>query len=485
MSKNPASPETIASLIENSKNVIRESEELLGAIEKVKTDIQSVNISHDKSLEFLYILFEILSGSISGMYEGLNSLYNMLQTESLYEKRYNMQMMNLCQFEWCKLLLGKDRKGVLFQLYKLFENCNDKSTIEYLQTLIKLVKTLGSNCNIELRNITAHYDEPLKMYQTLVLLNDEDIYAKRLGVQMEIHDKILILTNSVLRLVVANQNKQSIERQCINNLQDTDMQALINEVIAGKNNERLDLKAVISKQLSNAWSDIESSNKLSLRYDMALSFMQQKQLDTAEINPLKSLIEMHWIVSFMRHDLACSMNNYLNASSMIERSVCLRRIYLIEVPALSHLYGYNNTAQHRSIWGRLNEIPEFVSNPLSNMIENELKELTSNLDSDKRNLYTHFREDEQLNLSSRWDAFKNMNHVEELMQLHKLIILCNKIDSFLKSILLSINESHEIKLQETLKPIFKIRELGIKFNNQEIIDISDKFISMFNSVGKE
>lgn len=213
--------------------------------------------------------------------------------------------------------------------------------------------------------------------------------------------------------------------------------------------------------------------------------MQLNNYNSTGIKHLGSLIEMHWMVYFIRFDLACALNNYIKASSMIERSICLRRIYLIEVAALSQLYGYNQTAKHRSIWVKLNQIPEFLSSSLSKGIENELKEYTNNLDSLKRNLYTHFREEEQLNLSNRWNAFKNMNQAKELVQLNKLVVLCNKINTFLKSILSSINENQSIKSRERMKPILKMRELGIKSKNKEIVDMSEKLISLFEFTKKK
>lgn len=484
MSKSPATPEIIANLIEKSKIGIHDSEVLLAKIEKTKIDFQSIPTSHNETFEFLQIVFELLSGSISGMYESFNGLQNMLQTDSIYEKRYHMQMINLCQFEWCILLLGKDGRGILYQLIKLFEKCSDKNIIVYLQDLTNLIKILGGKCSIVLRNVTAHYDKPLKMYQTLVLLIDEDAYAVRLGMQMEIHDKILISMNSIFSSIIANKIGPIVAKQYINEQRDGEIQAMINEQLAKALIDRLDLEEVISKQLSSAWDDIEFSNRLYQQFNKVVSFMQLKKHDSTEIKHLQSLVEIHWMVSFIRHDLACSLNNYIKASSVIERSVCLRRIYITEVAALSHLYGYNETAQDRSIWVKLSEIPEFVLNPLSKVIENELKEYIDNVDNVKRNLYTHFREDEQLNLSDRWQAFNNMNHAEELMKLQKLIILCNNIDKYLMSMLSMIQNSQNKILQETLKPILKIRELGVKQNNQSLIDTSDRIISLFDFAKK-
>ena len=107
MGKQPASPESVAVLIEISKRGIYDSEKLLEKIEDTKTIFESISTIEGTALEFLQIVFELLSGSLSGMYEGFNGLQNMLQTDSIYAKRYHMQMINLCQYEWCKYFLGR------------------------------------------------------------------------------------------------------------------------------------------------------------------------------------------------------------------------------------------------------------------------------------------------------------------------------------------------------------------------------------------
>ncbi len=46
----------------------------------------------------------------------------------------------------------------------------------------------------------------------------------------------------------------------------------------------------------------------------------------------------------------------------------------------------------------------------------------------------------------------------------------------------TIKESHDKRKQAMLAPIYKIKEMGEKQNNQSIIDLSDKILSMFTSI---
>ena len=477
MGKQPASPESVAVLIENSKRGIYDSEKLLEKIEDTKTIFESISTIEGTALEFLQIVFELLSGSLSGMYEGFNGLQNMLQTDSIYAKRYHMQMINLCQYEWCKYFLGRDGNGVLVRLINFLKDCNDDVTNTYLQDLRLLIKTLGGNCDKDLRNMTAHYDKPSQMYQKMLTLNSEDEYAIRLGMQMEIHDKVLKLTNTIFTTIFSNIPSANTTEHKTRIQTDIEIQTFINSQIAEAFDKKTDLKTIISDQILEAWTEVESMKKLFSQCDVGISFLQQQRLDTTSIKYLQSLVEIRWIITFMRSDLICSMDSYLKASSIIERSICLHRIYRFEIAALTQLYGYNDDKKSESIWHKLKGISEFVTNPMSNEVEKQLEELTTHIDCTRRNLYTHYREERQLNISERWQAFEKMSHVKELKQLLKLILLCNRIDKCLISLLASLQELQNRKTKNILDIISKIRNLGIKYENQSVIDTSDKLVS--------
>ena len=187
----------------------------------------------------------------------------------------------------------------------------------------------------------------------------------------------------------------------------------------------------------------------------------------------------------MQYDLVCSMNTYLKADSNAERSISFMRAYRIATSALSHLYGYNDEYREKSIWNKIRNIPEFKSIPLYKEIEDELIALTSNFDPNKRNLYTHYREDSKLNISERWQWANEMNHPEELMQMLRLVTLCKKINQFLVSFVSSMHLSEKQKNDEMLSPIRKIKELAQKNNQQDIVAISDKFLSIFSLFDKK
>lgn len=478
MTRKNASKETINILINNAKSAISDSEHILKNTELIKSRLSTFD-----GANYLQLLFELLSGSLLAVYEVCSDMKNMLSTDNVYVKRFHMQMINLSQYEWCKYLVGRDHGGVI---PKLINHLNEshKETIE-LESILQQLRLLGKKCDAGLRNITAHYDNPNTMYSKLVTLNDEDIYAKRVGDQLLVHDMILQYISPILQMIteiLCTNNRECTYTRSVDKYSIID---IINKKVAEAfhNKEKLDI--VIAGQIANAWENIESHKKNYTICEKAIEYLTDRQVDCSRFTEILALEELRWEVSFMQYDLACSMNSYLKADSNAERSMCFMRAYRNEISALSHLYGYNDEYREKSIWRKLRTVPEFKSIPLSKEIEDELIALTSNFDPNKRNLYTHYREDTKLNISERWQCANEMNHPEELMQMLRLVTLCKKINQFLVSLVSSMHLSEKQKNDEMLNPIRKIKELAQKNNQQDIVAMSDKFLSLFSLFGKK
>ena len=478
MTRKNACKETINILINNAKSAISNSEHILKNTELIKSRLSTFD-----GANYLQLLFELLSGSLLAVYEVCSDMKNMLSTDNVYVKRFHMQMINLSQYEWCKYLVGRDHGGVI---PKLINHLNEshKETIE-LESILQQLRLLGKKCDAGLRNITAHYDNPNTMYSKLVTLNDEDIYAKRVGDQLLVHDMILRYISPILQMIteiLCTNNRDCTYTRSVDKYSIID---IINKKVAEAFHNKEKLNIVIAGQIANAWENIESHKKNYTICEKAIEYLTDKQVDCSRLTEIQALEELRWEVSFMQYDLACSMNSYLKADSNAERSICFMRAYRNEISALSHLFGYNDEYREKSIWSKIRTVPEFKSIPLSKEIEDELIALTSNFDPNKRNLYTHYREDTKLNISERWQCANEMNHPEELMQMLRLVTLCKKINQFLVSLMSSMHLSEKQKNDEMLNPIRKIKELAQKNNQQDIVAMSDKFLSLFSLFGKK
>ena len=71
------------------------------------------------------------------------------------------------------------------------------------------------------------------------------------------------------------------------------------------------------------------------------------------------------------------------------------------------------------------------------------------------------------------------------MQMLRLVTLCKKINHFLVLLISSMNSTEKRKNDEMLNPIRKIKELAQKNNQQDIVAMSDKFLSLFSLFGKK
>ena len=483
MGKRPASSELIEGLINRSKRTIRDCEQLYHDVEKTKAIFEIISDSNKYSLELLRLTLEILSGGVAGMHECIIGLCRMLQTNSVYEKRYQMQTINLNQFEWCKYMMGKDSKGVFEQYCNLFLECTDNATVFYLNDVRDKIRALGAKCNFSLRNITAHYDNPSTIYQELIKLQYEDEYVQRIGDQMEIYDKIIVFVRSIfyeLQTYILF-DKNNLRSKPIPKFE---IQAFINDKMAEFFLQRNELQITVNTQLATAWDEIESCHQNHYRCKKAIEFFRHHNIDLLPMQNMLSLFEFGWIVTFMRSDLVCAMNSYLNASTMIDRSVCLHRMYMIETAALTHLYGYDDKHRQKSIWYKIKRITEFTSVPELKQIEQQLAECTNILDCNRRNMYTHYLENGLSNISRRWLDFQKMDHVKELFRFLKLVNLCKDIYLYTLQLLSAIRKAQEKKTVETQRKysdmISKIRDIGVKTNNQELIDMSEKLQTMID-----
>lgn len=464
MSHNPASVETITTCIENIRQQIKECESLLMKTESVKDDIKSKLVEYTEHI--LYVTLELLSASISGMYESYSGLLHILQTDSIYEKRYHMQLVNLCQYEWCKLFT-QEESGLLTNLNKLF--CDNVDFVKAIHILLEHINELIGICDKELRNMTAHYDKPKDMYEKLVRLDSEDDYVKRISKQMDIHKSILCISDDILNLIISHFSINKPHTEFNNSAYKINITDISNEYIYKSIDKQAYLSTICSSTLSDAWMNIESAKKEYYMTEQYILRLKARDFNTDRLEYLKSVVELRWATMFLRFDLTCCMRAYLNATTTIERSIILRRVYMIETSALTHLYGYNENRRKYSIWQKLKQLTENKSHPLFEQLETELGQYTKSLNCEKRNVLIHFMEDKgdsansQNNISTRWKMFCDMNHSKELFHIYKLIVLCNHIDTYICEIINNIKLNLKQSVINSLAPLIFIRDYVEKY----------------------
>ncbi|HBB00442.1 MAG: hypothetical protein PHE70_10295 [Tepidanaerobacteraceae bacterium] len=76
------------------------------------------------------------------------------------------------------------------------------------------------------------------------------------------------------------------------------------------------------------------------------------------------------------------------------------------------------------------------------------EEQTNQLDCARRNLHTHFREGDELNIVKRYEAYKELNQVSELKRSIDFLHLCKKIEDYTMSVMSRIERKQQQESKE-------------------------------------
>lgn len=448
-----ASPETIQRLIENSEKGLAQIEmsspyiletrrAVINAIKRQESD--------NVVLDLMLVVLDTVLAENEVIYDLTASLNVLLKAKDDYTKRFYMQSLNLCFLEACRLFVGEDgdENGLLTKLEKLTQQLNQagcqfiaKHIIDDIQVFIK------DYCDKELRNITRHYDNPVKMYEKLQELDNIDIFAKGASQLMAIQMEISVLSSYLLDLLTSvKKDTHSIvsDKGCGLNIK-----CLINDSIF-KAFKKNCFKDYVNRTLDKGQIKLDACYGLYNKCLVAEKFFDDNGCQIQKVfNKMKALIQMRLETLFLRYDIACSVWGYLNAASDKECSQNLRLIHITKQAALTHIYGYTEKVREKSLWTAIKRIEEVGNEKLDlETIEESLKDLTGNLAEDKDNsqIFAHYRYKQEFYIPARLEAFNKMVHHKELMDAMKLLNICKTLDGYTVGLLSIINEKQK---QET------------------------------------
>ena len=166
-----ASPESIKRLIENSEKGLSQIEISLPLVLETRQAVEEAIINKggdDVVLDLLLIVLDTLLAENEVIYDLSTSLDALLRADDDYAKRFYMQGLNLCFWESCQLFVGTsedDKYGLLSRLEELTKQLNQAGCQYIIRHIIDDIHVFRSDyADKELRNITRHYDDPIKMY---------------------------------------------------------------------------------------------------------------------------------------------------------------------------------------------------------------------------------------------------------------------------------------------------------------------------------
>lgn len=443
-----ASLETIQRLISNSEKGLAQIELSLPLILETRHKLEDVFKEHGSKnaiQELLTCVLDTLLAENEVIYDLTASLDALLKSNDDYSKRYYMQSMNLCFWEASQVFVGEndDNNGLLQRLECLCGHLNLVGCQFLIRHIIEDIQIFRNGyANRKLRNITRHYDHPIKIYEEVQKLDNIDFFAKGASQLMAIRMEISVISSSLLNLLAP---PKSDSPRNVSPQKDGVVQ-IINEVIIEKLVNK-DFKGELQKVLSRGQRAVDDYYHQYNCCCKAIALLKEKGSNIPDVfEQMKSLILLRMEALFLRYDVACSVWGYINASSDKERSQNLRLIHITKQAALSYIYGYTENTRKNSLWAKIKSIEEVNNERLDTVgVENTLEELTNDLKSDNKQsrMYAHYRHKENFYIPDRLEAFGKMLHAKELEDSLKLLNVCKSLDKYTFVLLRCINEKQE------------------------------------------
>ncbi len=444
------SPESIQRLIENSERGIAQIEVSQPLVLEARRTVEDVIKKQDGRNVVLDLLMSVLDTLLAEnevIYDLSASLDALLKATDDYTKRYYMQSLNLCFWETSQLFAGDegDENGLLTKLETQTKELNQAGCQYILRHIIDDVREFRRKyANRELRNITRHYDDPIRMYEKQRELTNIDFFAKGASELMAIRMEVTVVSSYLMSLFVPNNTllqKTTTAPKC-----GIDVKGMFNEAIFKALKEK-NLKEEVQKTLDKGHRELDESYGLYSGCCKAVDFLIEKGYqETDAFDKLKTLIRLRMETLFLRHDIACSVWGYLNASTDKERSQNLRMIHITKQAALTHIYGYNENARERSLWTKIKQLEEANDAKLNTCkVEHSLKSLTGNLSEDKESsqIFAHYRYKGDFYIPARLDAFSKMVHHQELTESLELLNVCKELEKLTTGLLLCMDEKQK------------------------------------------
>lgn len=470
-----ASPESIKRLIENSEKGLSEIEiSLPHVLEARQAVVEAIrnNADNDVLLDLLLVVLDTQLAENEVIYDLSSSLDALLRADDDYTKRFYMQSLNLCFWESSQLFVGEseeDRYGLLSRLEELTKQLNQAGCQFLTRHIIDDIQAFKSIfADRELRNITRHYDDPIKMYEKLRGLDKIDFFAKGASQLMAIRMEVTVVNSFLRSLLSPTKNR---ERQVISKTKKCDVYGIFNDAIFKALKER-NLKKELQDILAKGQPMLDDCYRIHQSCNKVKYYLRERDFDIPEgFHKMESIILLRMEVLYMKYDIACSVWGYLNAASDKERSQNLRLIHITKQAALTHIYGYNDNYREKSLWIRIKATEEASNERLkTERVEKSLKELVSNLSEDNVNsrMYVHYRYKQEFYIPSRLDAFGKMVHYKELTDAVKLLNVCKALEGYTVGLLSCIDEKQKQKTKQKHEEwLGTIEDLAAKMGNDE------------------
>lgn len=488
MGTKQADEHTLNVLRNSAKDLKRQLETMLPTLEefhKIMSSQESVD-NKDFISVFASGVKDLLFGSDFILNELMSYFKMTIGTNIVYEKRYFLRCINECVCEAYNYFKGKENNGVWDNIIPAVRTLDNPILNVYADNIESELQKLEENhLDIKLRNVSVHYDKPIKMYETISTITSEDTFCKAISQYMLIHMRISHFADiafAVLFQLLPNRNTICSQKEA-KQTRTWDIKALLEIRLAEKFASDSRMEIVSKESLERISKSLDSLCNSYKGVEVARHYFKEKDIDFPKsIGVTQKLCLIRMMIDFMRCDITCAMRAYMNSETDLERALHLRKIYLTEVSALKHLYGYNEKSRHNSLWTQLMTVNPNYNNDKAQQIQKKLDAFESHLDTTKRNLFIHFKEKGHLNIEKRYEAYKQLDHINEVKEALALLALCKEIEIFTTETLQQINKVEDKRLQEQKERYHEMFNSlrGMVPSSKSTDDVNSQVKSMLN-----
>ncbi len=471
MSKIPTSQNSLQNIYNDMGNVfIPNTTDLLFCVPKLEEfknyDLSSISDDIERGKQELHTILAQLNVFNSIVTLDILSTWRANhRSESNVEKRFNIKYLSVRTIEGYRYLFGKDKRDTKFALLTklkiIAEQIGDDDLIEDISILCSSSGDFTTNFynskDILSRNFSTHFDyDPIKFYDYLSSIIDDDIEVKRIGA----FQAILI---ELSRVICKYSIKYKIDLFKTLNEYDIEMKEVLNLFPDNDNsffNQLSDMVMTFEKSLSAVYQTYKKPEKIS-------EIEGVPELDLNSICQVADNIFPAMHLHFIYLELACSVRAYLSSEYYLERQLNLRRINVIIYEGFKKIYGYTEQNQSISFW------KSFISEKLKlstdsdiaskiTEIESQLQAIASDENINRENIRessVHYRYKDRDNTVSLFEFTVNASPFIEFGIAHKLFDITPKI------IQQNINSMTEVHRQYKERQDIPLNKLVAKIDN--------------------
>lgn len=474
----PASKETITNLIVNSGLAIDDLYKVL----KGELVVRSLMDEHTPAL---YLLTQELQNGIKFILMDMSaSCRAEFSVNNLYEKRFHMKNIQASISEGYKLLFnfGKLRKKSLWKkLMKLIYEEGNQELIAEGIVLDKRLETFGdTEIDQELRNLTLHYNyEMIEVYKKTISVNSEEDVMKKVCTFTDILQGMTLFTDKVDEYCFS---KTGIDKP----FSSSPIQLNVNpfhKTVYHLINKGGRLENIFKNLPKGAIDSIDLMAKHWNASKRVEAYIRDKKLaigNVPEIGKVQVLTNIRLLLKFMMLDMVAIVDAYCKSSSDIEYALNFRRVCVIKVATMVHLYGYTSDEHDQSVWKKIEEMVStwpsllLLCKDISGLLE---KIVSQSHDKDLRTTFVHLFDNSKYcsDLADVVSAIEGINPIIQVVEIQLLLGVYNLMMQFTKTLMNLLAEEAREKSVRSNKAINdQMDELISKFKESKLPDDQKK-----------